>query len=60
MTPGRLLSLIVVALVGAIFMAFGGVLFVGRHNGLAGNALLFLLGVMVEAMVGVAVMYGAE
>jgi len=60
MTPGRLLSLIVVALVGAIFMVFGGVLFVGRHNGRAGNALLFLLGVMVEAMVGVAVMYGAE
>jgi hypothetical protein len=59
-TPGRILSLVVVAIVGAIFMAFGGVLFVGRDNGRAGNALLFLLGLMVEAMVGMAIVYGAD
>jgi hypothetical protein len=60
MTPGRVLTLVVVAVVGLIFMGFGGVLFVGQGNGRAGNALLFLLGAMVVAMVVVAAVYGAE
>jgi hypothetical protein len=60
MTTGRVLALVVVAAVGLVFMGFGGALFVGRGNGRAGNALLFLLGAMMVAMVIVAAVYGAE
>jgi hypothetical protein len=59
MTTARILALAVVAVVGVVFMAFGGALFVGQDNGRAGNALLFLLGAMVVATVVVAAMYGA-
>jgi hypothetical protein len=59
MTPVRFMVLFVVAAVGVIFMALGGTLFVEQENGRVGNAMLFLLGLMVAAMAVVAGMYGA-
>lgn len=56
----RLFTLIVVSLVGLVFMGLGGSLVIAQREGRAGHVLLCLLGVMVEAIVVVAAVYGAD
>jgi len=56
-TPGRALACAVVAIMGGVLMGLGGVLFVDGRNGRVGNALLVLLGVLMLAVVVLAIVY---
>ena len=57
MTWGRVVACVVVALMGGGLVAFGGVLLRDSRNGRVGNVLLMLIGVVMLAVVALAIVY---
>ena len=57
MTWGRAVACVVVALMGGGLVVFGGVLLRDSRNGRVGNVLLMLIGVVMLAVVALAIAY---